>query len=202
MAHNVGTSIRVEKLFFNTPARLGYLKKPRTEYLKVQEFIQRMALAYPDVSFSLKHDGKTTLNFPKNQGMQGRIYDIYGDEFSENMLPITHEFSGIKISGYITDPKISFQNKSRQALYVNKRVITSPMVFKAISDGYNRFIAPKTFPGYVLFIDVDPTQVDVNVHPRKMEVRFAGEANIFRSVYHGIKDELERVSLVNISNRP
>jgi DNA mismatch repair protein MutL len=74
------------------------------------------------------------------------------------------------------------------------------MVFKAISDAYNRFIAPKTFPGYVLFIDVDPTQVDVNVHPRKMEVRFAGEASIFRSVYHGVKDELERVSLVTSSH--
>jgi DNA mismatch repair protein MutL len=119
------------------------------------------------------------------------------------MLAVAHEFSGIKISGYITDPKISFQNKTRQALYVNHRIIGSPMIFKAISDSYNRFIAPRTFPGYVLFIDVDPTQVDVNVHPRKMEVRFAGESAIFRSVYHGIKDELERVSLVsNINNPP
>lgn len=89
------------------------------------------------------------------------------------MLAVSHSFSGIQISGYISDPKVSFQNKTRQALYVNKRVIGSPMIFKAISDAYNRFIAPKTFPGYVLFIDVDPTQVDVNVHPRKMEVRFA-----------------------------
>lgn len=202
IAHNIGTTIRVENLFFNTPARLGYLKKPRTEYLKIQEFIQRMALAYPGVWLSLQHDGKTTLSFSQNQWIQGRIYEIYGKDFSENVLEINHEFAGIKISGYITDPKISFQNRTRQALYVNKRVITSPMIFKAISDGYNRFIAPKTFPGYVLFIDVDPTRVDVNVHPRKMEVRFAEEASIFRSVYHGIKDELERVSLVNPNNPP
>jgi DNA mismatch repair protein MutL len=199
VAHNIGTTILVEKLFFNTPARLSYLKKPRTEYLKVQEFIQKISLAYPDVAFSVQHDNKTTLSFPKKQGVEGRIYDIFWDEFSQNMLAVSHSFWGIQISGFITDPKISFQNKTRQALYVNKRVIGSPMIFKAISDAYNRFIAPKTFPGYVLFIDVDPTQVDVNVHPRKMEVRFAGEANIFRSVYHGVKDELERVSLVTSS---
>jgi DNA mismatch repair protein MutL len=199
-AHNEWTTIRVENLFFNTPARLWYLKKPRTEYLKIQELIQRIALAYPDVGFSLTHDDKNTLHFPKRQGIKGRIYEIFWEEFSESMLNISHEFSWIKISGYITDPKISYQNKTRQALYVNKRVISSPMVFKAISDAYNRFIAPKTFPGYVLFIDVDPTQVDVNVHPRKMEVRFAGEASIFRSVYHGVKDELERVSLVTSSH--
>jgi len=197
IAHNVGTSILVERLFFNTPARLAYLKKPRTEYLKIQELIQKMALAYPELAFSLIHDDKWTLNFSKSQGIKGRMYDIFWDEFSENILPVSHEFSGIKISWFITDPKISFQNKTRQALYVNKRVIGSPMIFKAISDAYNRFIAPKTFPGYVLFIDVDPTQVDVNVHPRKMEVRFAGEASIFRSVYHWVKDELERVSLVS-----
>ncbi len=197
IAHNVGTTVLVEKLFFNTPARLAYLKKPRTEYLKIQEFIQKMALAYPEIWFSLEHNDKNTLSFPQNQGLQSRIYDIYGDTFSDNMIEVSHEFSGVQISWYITDPKVSFQNKTRQALFVNKRVISSPMIFKAVSDAYNRFIAHGSYPWYVLFIDVDPTQVDVNVHPRKMEVRFAGEAAIFRSVFHGIKDQLERVSLVN-----
>lgn len=202
VAHDVGTTIRVENLFFNTPARLAYLKKPRTEYLKIQELVQRLALAYPEVSFSLNHDGKRTLNFPENQKLSERIYSIYGADVSDNILPVSHNFSGIHISGYITDPKVSFQNKSRQALFVNKRVITSPMISKAISDAYNRFIAHGTHPAYVLFVDVDPTQVDVNVHPRKMEVRFAHENAIFRSVYHGVKDELERVSLVQDTHTP
>ena len=195
IAHDKGTTIQVEDLFFNTPARLNYLKKPRTEYMKTYEFLQKIALAYPKIHFSLEHDEKQVFNFPENQTLKARIYDIYGQEFSENMLELSHEFWGIKISGYITDPKISFRNKNRQVLFVNKRVIGSPLIFKAISDGYNRFIAHGSYSGYVLFVDIDPTQVDVNVHPRKMEVRFAGESHIFRSVYHGVKNVLERVSL-------
>jgi len=116
------------------------------------------------------------------------------------MRELSHEFSWVRVTWYITDPKISFKNKKRQILYVNKRVISSPMIAKAVYDAYNRFIPHGTQPGYILSIDIDPTQVDVNVHPRKMEVRFAGEATIFRSVYHGIKDELERVSLVQDFN--
>lgn len=200
--HERGTTIQVKNLFHNTPARLNYLKKPRTEYLKIVDIVQKFALAYPKIVFSLKHDDKTSLLFPKNQTGEERIYEIYGREFAENLLKISHEFGGVTISWYVSDPKVSFPNKNKQVMYVNKRVITSPMIAKAISDAYNRFIPHGSFPAYVLFVDLDPTQVDVNVHPRKMEVRFAGESNIFRSVYHGIKNELERVSLVSAESVP
>jgi len=113
------------------------------------------------------------------------------------MLALSHEFSGIRVHGYITDPKISFSHRNYQTLFVHKRAIVSPMISKAIFDAYNRFIAPKMQAGYVIFLELDPQEVDVNVHPRKLEVRFAGEQSIYRSVYHGIKNELERVSLVN-----
>lgn len=196
VAHNVGTTIRVENLFFNTPARLNYLKKPRTEYLKIHEFVQRMALSNPKISFRLEHNDKTVFDFSINASLKERIYSIYGADFSENMLELSHEFGWVHISGFITDPKISFWNKNRQVLFVNGRLIQSPLVFKAISDAYNRFIAHGTYPGYVLFINLDPTQVDVNVHPRKMELRFANESTIFRSVYHGVKNILEKVTLV------
>lgn len=196
-ARDTGTTLRVENLFFNTPARLNYLKKPRTEYLKIFDFIQKIALAYPKISFSLEHDGKRNLYFPENSDVLTRIYTIFWEDFSENALAVEHEFSGVRISWYISDPKVSFQNKTKQALFVNKRIISSPVIFKAISDAYNRFIAHGTHPAYVLFVDLDPTQVDVNVHPRKLEVRFAAENSVFRSVYHAIKDELERVSLVS-----
>lgn len=129
--------------------------------------------------------------------IEERIYEIYGSEVQENMRTVSHNFDGIQISGYISDPKTSFSNKTKQALYVNKRVIQSPMISKAVSDAYNRFIPHGTHPAYILFIDIDPTVVDVNVHPRKMEVRFANEQSLFRSVYHGVKDELERVSLAS-----
>lgn len=202
VAHEIGTTVRVSDLFFNTPARRSYLKKPRTEYLKIQEFIQKIALIYPNIWLNLYHDAKEVYNFPIGQSIQERIYEIFGREFSENICKLSHEFSGVRVSGYITDPKISFKNKSRQLLYVNNRVIVSPMISKAIYDAYNRFIPHGTQPWYILSIELDPTQVDVNVHPRKMEVRFAWEASIFRSVYHGVKDELERVSLVSNVKQP
>ncbi|MDP2396239.1 MAG: hypothetical protein Q8S84_08075 [bacterium] len=103
------------------------------------------------------------------------------------------------MTGYISDPKVSFANKNKQSLFVNKRVIKSSLVFKAINDAYNRFIPHSMSPAFVLNIDVDPTQVDVNVHPRKLEVRFASEQNIFRAVYHSIQDKLEKVTLKPLS---
>lgn len=92
IAHERGTTIRVENLFYNTPARLNYLKTPRTEYLKIQDFLQKMALVYPEIEFSLIHEDKQTLHFSKNQDLTTRIYEIYGEEFSENLLELHHEF--------------------------------------------------------------------------------------------------------------
>ena len=192
---NTGTTIRSENLFFNTPARMSYLKKDRTEYVKIFEFIQKISLIYPEVQFTLTHDGKRSLHFPKNQEMSERIYNIYGEEFYENMRAVSYMFDGIKISWFITGPKTSFSNKNKQLLFVNHRVIGSPMISKAIFDAYNRFIPHGTQPWYILHIEVDPTSVDVNVHPRKMEVRFANESSLFRCVYHGVKNQLERESL-------
>lgn len=105
-------------------------------------------------------------------------------------------FAGIALQGVITDPKISFPQKNKQVLFVNKRLIQSPMISKAISDAYKRYIPHGNHPGYILFLTLDPTQVDVNVHPRKMEVRFAQESTLFRAVYHALEDTLKSVSLV------
>lgn len=196
-----GTIIEVKDLFANTPARLNYLKTDRTEYVKIFECIQKMALAYPEISFILTHDDKETLHFTQWAKIEERIQEVYGTEFYENMRQVFHEFSGILVTWYISDPKISFGNKTRQNLYVNKRAVNSAMISKAIFDAYNRFISPKTYPGYVLFLDIDPTRIDANVHPRKLEVRFADEQSVFRSIYHGIKNELERTSLINHSTQ-
>ncbi len=194
-----GTTVRVENLFFNTPARLNYLKTPRTEFLKVQDIIEHMALSYPEIAFTLSHNQKTVLQFPKNQGILARMYDVFWSEVADNAVAVEYTAGGVHISGYITDPKVSFSNKTRQALFLNHRIIRSPIIYKAIIDGYNRFISPKTFPWYVLYIDVDPTSVDVNVHPRKMEVRFSQEQLMFRSIYHSIKDTLEAVSFASMT---
>ncbi|MDD3646367.1 MAG: DNA mismatch repair endonuclease MutL [Candidatus Gracilibacteria bacterium] len=196
-----GTKIIVKNLFYNTPARLNYLKKQRTEYAHILEFLNAMSLVYPQIGFEFVSDEKSVFKYPEKQDLKTRIYNIYGEEFSDNLLEVNVELVGVKISGYISDPKVSFPNKNRQSLFVNKRVIKSPLIFKSISDAYNRFIPHGSFPAYVLNIDVDPTQVDVNVHPRKLEVRFANESQIFRGVYHAVEDKLNSVSLVSSSQQ-
>ncbi len=194
-AHNVGTSVVVKNLFYNTPARKAYLKTPRTEYQKIADFVQKTALCFPHISFQLRHDGKNTFSYPKASSLKERIRSIYDREYAESMLDIHYEFAWITLRGYISDPKIFYTNKQKQVLFVNNRYIHSPMISKAIIDAYNRFIPPGKYPGYVLFLDIDPTQIDANVHPRKMEIRFAAEQQIYRAFYHALKDRLEKVSL-------
>ncbi len=193
----VGTKIIVKDLFHNTPARLNYLKKPRTEYAHILEFLNKIALAYPEIGFEFISDGKTVYKYNAGEDLKTRIYAIYGEQFFENVLDIDFQFSGLHITGYVSDPKISFPNKNRQSLLVNKRAIKSPLIYKAISNAYNRFIPHGMYPGYVLNIQVDPTQIDVNVHPRKLEVRFAAESNVFRAFYNAIESKLDDVSLIS-----
>lgn len=193
----IGTKIIVKNLFHNTPARLNYLKKPRTEYGHILEFLNKIALAYPEIGFEFISDEKTIYKYNSGEDLKTRIYGIYGEHFFDNTLPIDFHFSGLHITGYISDPKISFPNKNRQTLLVNKRVIHSSLIYKAIYNAYNRFIPHGMFPGYVLNIQVDPTQIDVNVHPRKLEVRFAAESNVFRAFYNAIESKLDGVSLIS-----
>jgi len=197
IASEVWTQIKIKNLFFNTPARLNYLKKARTEHNHILEFLNKISLSYPGIGIEFFSNDKNVFKYTQNEDLKTRIYNVYGSEFSDNLLYIDFELSGLKITGYISDPKVNFANKNRQVLFVNKRIIKSPLIYKAINDAYNRFIPHSSFPAYVLNLEVDPTQVDVNVHPRKQEVRFAWESTIFRTFFHAIKDKLEKVTLVN-----
>ena len=112
-------------------------------------------------------------------------------------MSVDTSFGGFHIRGVITHPKISFPQKNKQVLFVNSRLIQSPIITKAISDAYKRYIPHGNHPGFILFVELDPTQVDVNVHPRKMEVRFAQESTLFRAVYHALENVLSSVTLVS-----
>ena len=201
-ACEIGTKIIVKNLFFNTPARLNYLKKPRTEYSKIKEFLEQIALSYPSVWFEFISDSKSVFIYRWNETLETRIYNIYWEKFSSNLLELNYELVWIKITGYISDPKVAFSNRNKQVLFVNNRIIKSPLIIKSISDAYNRFIPHWEYSAYVLNIQVDPTQVDVNVHPRKLEVRFAQESQIFRWFYHAIADKLNSVSLLSTDILP
>lgn len=196
VAGEVGTRVKVEDLFYNTPARLHYLKKEKTEYGHIVDYIEKIALTYPELSFELQYNGKKVLFFWVKETLDARLYQIFGSEIAEKALKIDMELSGLRISGRVSHPTQSFGNKNKQVLSVNTRIISSPIIYKALSDAYNRYIAPRTFPAYVLNIELDPTQIDVNVHPRKQELRFADEGGIFRLVYQSISQALEKVSLM------
>ncbi len=191
------TKIIVKNLFFNTPARLNYLKKPRTEFLKIQEFLHNISLAYPEISFSLEHDWKQIFYFRENENLKTRIYNILWKDFAENLIEIDFEITWMKISWYISSPKISFSNKNRQVILVNKRIIKSSLISKAIADAYNRYIPHTNYPAYVLNLLIDPTLIDVNVHPRKLEIRFANESQVFRAFYHAVDEKLKNFSLLD-----
>jgi len=140
------TKIIVENLFYNTPARLNYLKKDRTEHNHILEFLNNIALSYPSIWFEFISDSKQIFKYKEDEDLKTRIYNIYGKEFSENLLELNVTLKWIHITWYISDPKVSFWNRNRQNLFVNKRVIKSPLVFKAINDAYNRFIPHSSYP--------------------------------------------------------
>lgn len=192
----IGTKIRVENLFFNTPARKAYMKTEKTEFSKISDFTSKMALAYPENSFLLEHNGNKVFSYAPVKDFSTRMYQVYGKEFLEQMLEVEFFFEGMRVFGFISDPKVSFSNKNKHITFVNRRLIASPTLSKAISDAYNRFIPHGTFPAYILFLDIDPSEIDVNVHPRKLEIRFADEQRLFRAAYHAVLGKLEKVSVI------
>ncbi|MDD3302492.1 MAG: DNA mismatch repair endonuclease MutL [Candidatus Gracilibacteria bacterium] len=192
---DVGTKIIVSDLFYNTPARLNYLKKEKTEYSHIYEFLNNIALAYPNIGFEFVNDGKVIFKYKENEDLKTRIYNIYGDDFYNNLLSLDFEFSGVSISGYISNPKVSFSNKNRQVIFVNGRIITSPLIYKAINEAYNRFIPHGMFPGYIVSLVINPEEIDVNVHPRKQEIRFAREQDVYKLFYNAIFSKLENSTL-------
>lgn len=192
----IWTKIIVENLFYNTPARLNYLKKERTEYNHIYKYLQEISLSYPEIWFEFLNEWKEIFKYRQNETLKTRIYNIFSEEFLNNLLELNFEMIWMKLSWFISDPKVSFTNKNRQILFVNNRPIKSPLIIKAINDAYNRFIPHSNFPAYILNLEIDPTQIDVNVHPRKLEIRFAEEKSIFRIFYHSIEEKLNSVSLI------
>jgi DNA mismatch repair protein MutL len=196
---NTWTKVIVEKLFFNTPARLNYLKKPRTEYNHILDFLNNISLCYHNVWFEFVSDNKKIFKYNSDEKIETRIYNIYWEKFLDNLINIDLSLSGFEINWYITNPKISYPSRKRQTIFVNNRIVNSPLIYRAIMNSYNRFIPSKTFPWFILNIKLDPTQVDVNVHPRKQEIRFANESTIFRWIYNAIENKLNSVNIITSS---
>ena len=191
-----GTSITVKNLFFNTPVRYKFLKKDYTESGYIEDAITRIALVHPEISIKLINTGKTIIQTNGSGDLKSVIYNIYGKNIAEGILPIKYEYEDIKVEGVIGKPEIARSNRSNQLFFVNKRYIKDKTLSAATEQAYKGMIPIGKFGFVVLDIEMNPAKVDVNVHPAKLEVRFEEESKVFQAVYHAIKDALLKGDLV------
>jgi len=186
-----GTTVTVEDLFFNVPARLKFLKADATESSQITRAVQNFALSHPEVSLELKEEGRAIIkSLPGGQTLLERIASLYGSKIVEDLVPLRFENNFLKISGFVTKPDISYTKREHQFIFVNRRAITSRLISHAIWEGYKDFLPPSRHAGVFLSVEIEPVLVDVNVHPTKKEVRFVNEPAIHTVVMQTIKQSL------------
>jgi DNA mismatch repair protein MutL len=191
-----GTSVLVENLFYNTPARLKYQKSLQTELAHITDIINREALGHPDIRFNYTHDGKTLLSTNGKGRINEVLAAIYGFKQAKEMVPISGENLDFKISGYVSLPSVTRASKSYMSLFVNGRFIQNYKLNQAILKGYGSKLMVGRYPIAVVYIELDPQLIDVNVHPTKQEVRISKEDDLYDMIKAGIADALAPVQRI------
>lgn len=199
----VGTTIRVENLFFNTPARKKFLKKPAAEAAAITDLIQKMAMGHPEVAFRYLNGKKEpSLLTPGTGSLKNDIFAVYGKDIVDKLIPVQGKIplsdnSFMEITGFISRPQLTRANRSYENFFINGRYIRSSLLEKGIDEAYKDYIVPGTFPAVVLHLSMDPSTLDVNVHPTKMEVRFFQEDRTRFGLYQVISEALRQQDLVS-----
>ncbi|MCF7511074.1 DNA mismatch repair endonuclease MutL [Vibrio sp. D54] len=199
-AHPIGTTVEVLDLFFNTPARRKFLRTEKTEFAHIDELLKRIALSRFDVTINVRHNGKIIRQYraAKNQlQTEKRIAAVCGNAFVQHMLRIELEHQGFKLHGWITTPEGARQQSDLQYCYVNGRMMRDKLINHAIRQSYEMSLKPDQFAAYVLFIELDPHQVDVNVHPAKHEVRFHQARLVHDFIYQALTDALSQSAVID-----
>ncbi len=186
----VGTTIFVENLFFNTPVRYKFLKQDATEFRYIKNWVQKVALANPNISFRLLNDGKNIFFSNGNGNILDIIYLMYGKEIKENLLEVNYESDNIKVTGVIGNTLISRDNRKEQIIFLNKRNIKNNVLINSADQAFKGAVGIGKYGFYILNLDMPANFYDVNVHPTKMEVRFKDEDKIYKVVYHAIKSTM------------
>lgn len=181
----VGTKIEVLNLFYNTPARLKFLRKPKSEESDITTYVQKLIMSRSDISFKYIIDGKIIYN-TLSGNLKDNIYSIYGKEFCDNLLEVNYSLDDYKIYGYISKPEYTKANRTYQTLFVNKRFCGNATISSAVSLAYENFLMKGKFPVYILFLELPQNQLDVNVHPNKLEVKFSENSKVFKLVNDGV----------------
>ena len=195
-----GTDITVSDLFYNTPVRLKYLKNLYIELANIVEYIDKMALSYPNIKFRLSNNDNVLLETSGNGDLLKVIYDIYGANITKKMIPIDDSNDDYSISGYISYPEITKSNRNSITTLVNGRVIKNNDLNRCIIDCYHTYIHKGRYPIIVLNIDVDPILVDINIHPTKMDIKFSKMDSLLKLISNSIDDRLKTLTLIPEAN--
>ena len=185
-----GTTFLVHNLFYNTPARKKFLKSASSEAGYVSDLLERMALSHPNISFKFISNRDTKLHTSGNCNLKDIIYSIYGRDIAANLVTAEADYGNIRIRGFIGKPVISRGNRNYENYFVNGRYVKSTIIARAIEDAYKAFMMSHRYPFTVLQIEVNTEEVDVNVHPQKLEVRFANQQEIYEKVLQTVKEAL------------
>lgn len=191
-----GTTFLVRDLFFNTPARRKFLKTPATEASHVAGLVEKIALSHPEISFRFIQNNQTKLFTSGNGNLKDIIYAVYGREIAQNLVPVAGGADPITVGGFIGKPVIARSNRSFEVYFINGRYIRSGLIGKAIEDAYKPFMMQHKYPFTMLSFTVDPSFIDVNVHPSKLELRFRNDETVYRTVYHTISVLLSGQELI------
>lgn len=192
----IGTTITVKNLFYNTPVRYKFLKKDYTESGYIEDAITRLALVNKNISFKLINSGKTIIQTTGNDDEKSVIYSIYGKDIAEAIIETDYELDGIRVRGCVGKPEIARSNRTNQLYFVNGRYIKHKTLTAAAEQAFKGMIPINKYGLLILNIEMDPSLVDVNVHPAKLEVRFEEDSRIFKAVYYAIKESLSKKELV------
>lgn len=191
-----GTTFLVHQIFYNTPARRKFLKTPMTEASHVNELMVRLALSHPEVSIQFINNGQKKIHTSGNGQLKDVIYHVFGRDIANNLLPVDERIDGIHLTGYIGKPLISRGNRNYENYYINGRYVKSSIIAKSIEDAYKDFTMQHKYPFTVLHFEMDGHDLDVNVHPTKMELRFSNQQEVYNFVYSTLKNALAERELI------
>ena len=191
-----GTTFLVRNLFYNTPARSKFLKSDTTEGNYINTLMEQLALSHPEVSFKYIQNKQVKLHSSGNYNVKDVIYNIYGRDIAKSILEVSYENDFMKIEGFVGKPEISRGNRSFENYYINGRYVKNNLITKAVEDGYKGFLMQHKFPFVSLHIEMEGNDLDVNVHPRKMEVRFARGPEVYDAIYDTVRRALTKREMI------
>lgn len=186
----VGTTFIIQNLFFNTPARMKFLKKDSTESGYISDIMGRFILAHPEISFKLIDNGKDKLFSPGDGNIVNAVYTVYGRDYARSVLAVSYSDNGIEVKGVTGKGEVSRPNRNFQSFFVNGRYVKSPLIIRAVEEAYKGQVMLGKFPMSVLDIRINPSLIDINVHPTKLEVKFSNEKAVYDAVYFAVKNAL------------